>query len=194
MKETKTLSLAILSLLMWSVELPAKSRPALTIRSVDFRNFTFEKSGSWNGKLILRNGSYQEKDPTSLYQTAKLVALRFVDIDDDRKEEAVVAIRSNFPGSMPVAMDYYVFAYRDGTAYQVFHKWQEGPEGICIRGKSLIIVAAVWEDTDAHCCPSYTERRVYRWSGGQLKVASRRAWKNYPFQYPGRLRRANPCG
>jgi hypothetical protein len=174
--------------------LPVDARPKRSIRSVDFHNFTFENSDSWMGKVALRNGTYQEKDGLGLVQAAKLVALKYVDFDGDGNEEVVVAIRTKFSGSMPLAMDYYVYSGGPGAVREVFHKWHEGSEGLCIKGKSLTIIAPFWDFPIPHCCPRYTEKTVYKWRGSRLEPVSRRLWKNYPNQNPERFKQLSRCG
>lgn len=167
-------------------------------RSVNFRDFTY-LSESWGRKIKLQHGEYKEKDDpddtrSRLYTTTKLVALKYSDLDGDGDDEAVVALRTELSGSMPVAMDYYVFAYRYGRLVQLFHQWQEGPEGLCVRNRSLSVTAALWDDPPIpHCCPKYTERKIYKWRGSKFVIISRRLWKNDPFQHPKSFARLTSC-
>jgi hypothetical protein len=187
-RKPKLLLLLLIIMLIGAV--PAKGRPKRGIRSVDLYNFTY-LSESWGDNISLSRGEYKKKDPgsESLYTRSKLVSLKYFDFNNDAKEDAAVAIRTLVNGSMQVAMDYYVFEYRSGRPQQIFHKWQEGPEGLCVNGNNLVITAALWDEADAHCCPSYTEKKIYKWKSKTFVVALRRQWKNYPFQHPGRLER-----
>jgi hypothetical protein len=176
----------------------SEARKSRGIRSENFRDFTFF-SENWGRNIKLQHGEYKEKDdpddPRSrLYTTTKLVVLEYSDLDGGGDDEAVVALRTELNGSMPVAMDYYVFAYQYGRSVQLFHRWQEGPEGLCVRNRSLSITAALWDDPPVpHCCPKYTERQIYKWRGSKFVVISRRLWKNYPFQHPKSFDRLTTC-
>jgi hypothetical protein len=191
----------LLTVLVWLSIADSPRIEGLTsrgIRSVDFGDFTYS-SESWGQKIKLKNGEYKEKDapddPRShLYTTTKLVVLMYADLDGVGDDEAIVALRTELNGSMPVAMDYYVFAYRHGRPVQLFHQWQEGPNGLCLRKRSLSITAARWDDPPIpHCCPKYTERKIYKWGGSEFVPISRRKWKNYPFQHPKSFERLLSC-
>ena len=123
---------------------PTLGRQKKGIRSVDFYKFSYH-SEIWGDSISLRKGEYARKDPVgeTLYIRSKLVALKYADFNNDGKEGVAVAIRTLLNGSMPVAMDYYVFEYRSGKARQIFYKWQEGPEGLCVKGNKLSITAAL---------------------------------------------------
>jgi hypothetical protein len=198
--ETRNMDLRInrllirLLILLIITAIPTLGHHKKGIRSVDFYNFSYH-SEIWGDNISLRKGEYARKDPVgeTLYTRSKLIALKYADFNKDGKEDVAVAMRTLLNGSMPVAMDYYVFEYRSGKAQQIFYKWQEGPEGLCVKGHSLIITAALWEKGDAHCCPRYTEQAVYRWRGKGIVVASRRRWRNHPFQHPDKLERLLHC-
>ena len=176
---------------------PIEARQSRKIRSVDFHNSTYF-SESWGRNIELKRGQYTEKDDpddarSRLYTTTTLVTLKYSDLDGGGDDEAVVALRTEHNGSMPESMDYYVFAYRQGKPVRLFHIWQEGPLGICVRNRSLSITAAVWDPSVPHCCPKYTERKTYRWRGSLFVLTSRRLWKNYPFQQPKSFDRLKSC-
>jgi hypothetical protein len=164
------------------------------IRSIDFYNFTYELAG--RAKVTLKNGSYKEKLMASdkLYVTNKLVILRYADLNGDGKDEAVVAIRSTDVGSMPVDSDYFIYEYRHRKPRRIFHEWREGREGICIRNRSIILVGVAWEKEEApHCCPPFTETKIYRWGGSDFAVVKTYRRKNYPFQNPKLFEKAKRC-
>ena len=156
------------------------------IRSVNFSNFTYELDP--RNKIVLRNGLSREEE--------KLIRLTYVDINGDGREEAVIVIRDLEPGSGPISMQYFVYDFHKGSARQIFHEWKEGPNGLCIRGQSLMITAASWADDRVpipHCCPEYTERKIYQLRGSTFVVTSRRRWKNYPFQHADILKKLSRC-
>jgi hypothetical protein len=172
------------------------ARPRKGIRSVDFYNFTYE---TWNGEAKLKNGWYKIKDEDcrSCVSTCKLILLKYVDLNFDGKGEAVVVIRGTSYGSEPVGTDYYVFEYRNSKALLLFHEEREGKEGICVKNHSLIIIGPAWEGDQVlhvpHCCPPFTETKVYRWRGSAFVPVKTYQRKNYPFQNPQQLERARRC-
>jgi hypothetical protein len=142
-----------------------------TIRSVDFSNFAYN-SGASIDKIVLQNGIYLKGTPP-VQDKSRIASLRYVDVDRDGKEEAAIVIETAVSGSMLWCRDYYVFAYRNGTAQQVFHEWRERGGRMLIRGRAIEITAPVWKE-DAHCCPSLSETVTYRWRNSAFVVESRR--------------------
>ncbi len=151
---------------------------AQTIRSVDFRNFAYD-SGASIDKIVLRDGIYSKGTPP-LQDKSRIVNLRYVDFDRDGKQEAAIVIETSVIGSMLWCRDYYVFAYCNGAAQQIFHEWRERGGRMRIRGRSIEITAPLWK-ADAHCCPSFSETVSYGWGNSAFMVASRRRIKlHYP--------------
>jgi hypothetical protein len=163
------------------------------IRSVNFFNFTYELDP--HNKIVLRKGLSREEVMTDMFSEEKLIRLSYVDFDGDGREEAVIAIRDLEPGSGPISMEYFVYDFYKGSARQIFHESKQGPKGLCIRGQSLIITAASWADDVPipHCCPEYTERKIYQLRGSRFVVTSYRRWKNYPFQHPKIYKKLSRC-
>jgi hypothetical protein len=155
------------------------SQSAQTIRSVDFRNFDYD-SGASIDKIVLRDGIYLKGTPPS-QDRSRIVKLVYVDLDGDWREEAAIVIETAVSGSMGMCRDYYVFAYRNGAAKQVFHEWRERGERMHIRGKRIEITGPLWEQ-DAHCCPSFRETVSYRWEKSAFVVVSR--WQKR-LRHPG---------
>ena len=152
------------------------------IRSVDFRNFTYY-SESIGGYVTLRHGFFSQKDVIGEgASTVSLESVQYAALTGDGSQQAVVVILTHLTGSMPTAVDCYVFEYSGATARPIFHQWQEGPAVACVQGRALRIVAASWDRRDAHCCPSFTETKRYRWIGGEFVVVSARTLLNHPFQ------------
>ena len=153
------------------------------IRSTDFRKFTYEDCKGWGGRAIsLQNGEYSNRD--GLGETrSKLIAIRYVDLNADGREEAVIDIRTWSYGSMPYMDDYYVFQYRRGALNLIFHTSRVTPERMVVRRRAVIIVAPYWSDgSGPYCCPPYIEKTIYRWQGSKLSVAGRKLRRK---QYPG---------
>jgi hypothetical protein len=141
------------------------------IRSVDFRNFTYE---ILEQQVRLRNGKWEGRDVGAGHDDADLVAVRYVDFDGDGQEEAAVDIHAGVNGMMRWEEEYFVFAYRNGTPQQIFHEEREQGTKMNIIGKSIIISAPSWEGTDAHCCPSAIAVETYAWRGSRFVRISRR--------------------
>jgi len=167
------------------------ARPRKGIRSIDFYNYTY-------GEVKLKNGWYKIKDEDCSYcvSTYKLILLKYVDFNFDGKEEAVVVIRENSYGSAPINTEYYVFEYKHGTAHLILHEEREGKEGICIKNHSLILIGYAWENDQIsvpHCCPPYTETKVYGWRNSSLVPVKTYRQKNYPRQNPKEFDKARRC-
>jgi hypothetical protein len=189
------------SLLLFLALLPAASvevslaQTKRGIRSVDFYNFTYELAG--RAKVTLKNGSYKKnyaRDSNTI-STSKLLVLKYADFDGDGKEEALMLIKSkDTGGSNHGDNDYFVFAYRAGKPRQIFHEYREGPEGLCLKNRSIIIIAEAWKDAPIpHCCPPFTETKVYRWRGSDFAVVKTYRRKNFPFQNPKLFEKARRC-
>ena len=155
--------------------IPTKNKSATSsIRSVDFRNFTYERFYSDGEMLVLRDGTDGKKIPEEL-SSSYFVSAKYVDLDGDGDEEAVVTIGTDYSGSAGYGEHYLVFKdNNDGNINQVFQQYRETPKALRIVGQSIIIVAPSWGKNDAHCCPRFTETSVYRWRGNGLMRISRK--------------------
>ena len=153
------------------------------IRSTNFYSFTYEDSKAWGGRtLVLRNGVYIKKDEIGETRS-KLIAIRYVDLNADGRDEAVIDIRTWSYGSTPYIDDYYVFRYRKRILDLVFHTSRETPKRMVVNGRTITIVAPFWSDgSGPFCCPPYIETIVYRWRGSKLVVAGRKLREKH---YPG---------
>lgn len=149
------------------------------IRSVDFRNFTYDSIAG--EQVTLRKGQNLVKGEYSAGSYgSELGTVKYLDFDGDGAEEALVVVfYSQEAAGVYAEEHYYVFAYRNGAAQQIFHESRYKGRGIRVSGKSLIITAPFWKDTDGHCCPSLTEISTYRWRGNGFVRTSRKftPWK-----------------
>src|SRR5947209_8970218 len=130
------------------------------IRSVDFRNFSYESDGM---TVILRNSRSSEGDAAS-WDTFTLADLKYVDFDGDGNEEAFIVLDFRTSGTLDNAQAYYVFSYRRGKPRMIFHQWREKSRSVRVIGRSIIIAAPFWID-GGRCCQSGVETSVYRWRG-----------------------------
>lgn len=153
------------------------------IHSTDFNNFTYEDCKAYGGRAItLRNGEYTYKGRIA-ESRSKLLAVKYVDLNADGRDEAFIDMRTWPGGSIPYIDDYYVFQYRKGVLGLVFHTSRETPQRMVVRGRAITIVAPFWEDgSGPFCCPPFIETIVYRWRGSRLIVVGRRLRKKH---YPG---------
>lgn len=153
------------------------------IYSTDFQNFTYSDSKAWGGRAItLRNGQYIHKGRIA-ESRSQLIAVKYVDLNADGRDEAVIDIRTWPGGSIPYIDDYYVFRYNKGVLDPVFHISRETPKRMVIRGRAIMIVAPFWSDGSGPlCCPPYIETIVYCWGGSGLIVAGRKLREKH---YPG---------
>ena len=152
------------------------------IRSVDFRNFTYDNIPGEGQRTTLRRGQNLVKGKYSAGNYgSELTMIKYLDFDGDGAEEAlVVVVYSQEAAGAYWAENYFVFAYRNGAAQQIFHEGRyKARNGVRVVGKSLIITAPFWKDTDGHCCPSLTEISTYGWRGNGLVRVSRKftPWK-----------------
>ena len=137
-----------------------------SIRSTDFRNFTYTRPGI--GTLVLRNG--REDDPDG----SRMLSVSYVDFDGDGREEALITIANGTRGSGGYAEEYYVYANRRGSLQQLFFESRAKPQRMSLNGRSIVIVAPLWRRNDPGCCPSAVETAVYSWRGSKFVRTSRR--------------------
>lgn len=101
----------------------AFGRSERSIRSVDFRNFTYQ----WNGdKFTLHDGKFSEGDAVSC-SSYKLLSVKYLDFDGDGNDEAFVVIDYRTSGTYDHGKGYYVFAYRGGKPRALLQEWREKP-------------------------------------------------------------------
>lgn len=161
---------------------PSRSNPQ-PIRAVDFKNFSYDGHSHPNGEtsLTLHDGSDGRKVPDDLY-AASLESVKYLDMNSDGVEEAIVTIGTESGGSAGFFRDYFVYRYEDGSVRQIFHEWRETPKPIKVVGRLLTIVAPFWTENDAHCCASKLETSVYGWRGNGIVRISRRLTR-FPDRY-----------
>src|SRR5215468_5969039 len=103
---------------------PLNKHLQCAIQSVNFYNFTYY-SGSWMRNITLHEGTFRRKDPIgkTLFTESRLTRLEYADLTGGGHRQAVITIRTRPNGSMPVAVDYFVFECRNGRLRQLFHHW-----------------------------------------------------------------------
>jgi len=142
------------------------TRPTSDIRKVDFKNFRY---GGDN--LILRNGHQKYGEGEMDY--VDLSSVKYVDFDGDGKEEAFVVLDGSTSGSSGSYLDVFVFAYRNGSAQQIWRKTNERSSAI-LKGRLILFTYPEYVGDDAHCCPSYATTDTYGWKGSGISQISKK--------------------
>jgi hypothetical protein len=152
----------------------AVAKPKNGIHSVDFRNFTYDGIGSESERVTLRKGRNLVKgDYSSGTYGTEIGTIKYVDFDGDGKQEALVVLNySQEAAGSYWEQHYFVFAYRDGRAQQIFHESRYKSYGFRLRGNALVVGSPHWRDDDAHCCPSQFEVATFRWRGNRFVRSS----------------------
>ena len=134
------------------------------IRKVDFKNFAYGEA-CFPNNLVLRKGHQKWGD--SVYDTADLSSVKYIDFDGDGREEAFVVVNWSTSGSAGGGIETFVFTYLNGSAHQIWSKCSEGASAI-LRGRSIIFTYPEYVGDDAHCCPSYETTDTYAWKGSSI--------------------------
>jgi hypothetical protein len=157
----------------------AQSKTTPGIRKVDFKNFNYGRLCPGvhkylplepGDKLVLRKGHAQLGDKMNY---ADLGSVKYVDLDGDGKEEAFVVINGQTSGSSNQFLAAYVFAYRNGSARQIWSKCEENSAAE-LKERSILFTYPEWVGDDAHCCPSYFTTDTYRWKGSRIARISKK--------------------
>ena len=166
---SKRAAYLICACLLAFADVTATGQSRRGIRSVDFRNFTYQADGT---RFVLRAGKYYEGERAAWF-SYELADVKYLDFDGDGNDEAFVVLDYKTSGTLDNARDYYVFAYRGDRPRMVFHEWREKPWDLRLRGRSIVIVAPFWRDGGL-CCPSGLETSVYTWRGSRFVRVSRK--------------------
>lgn len=154
----------------------SKTKATSGIRKVDFRNFDYGAlcAGEHkflavpDGNLVLRRGHQQQGDELNY---ANFGSVKYVDFDGDGKEEAFVVINGQTSGSSNKYLAAYVFAYRGGSAKQIWSQCEESSVAV-LKGSSILFTRPEWVGDDAHCCFSYARTDTYGWKGSEIALIS----------------------
>jgi hypothetical protein len=144
------------------------ARNSAGIRSVDFRNFTYDANGT---KFVLHDGKYYDGESGSWHSYA-LLPIKYVDFDRDGHEEAFVVLDYRTSGTFDHGQEYYIFAYRRGNAQMIFHESREKPFDVRVVDRRIVIASPFWKAAGL-CCPSGIETSGYVFRGGRFVRASR---------------------
>jgi hypothetical protein len=139
---------------------------ASSIRSLDFRNFSYQRDGV--DTLVLRDGK-----EAGQVEGSRLLSVKYVDFDRDGNEEALITIANGRRSEGAYSEEYFVFTDQKGDVRQIFHQAREKSHGIRVSGQSIIITAPFWKPGDPGCCPRLIETATYSWRRGGFARTSR---------------------
>jgi len=158
------------------------------IRQVDFRSFTFSRSGGKKAELIqFRDGKYVGGEGLNY----SLMRFAYGDLTGDGDEEAVILLRGqNSPVSRTLD-EVFIYTLRNGRAV-LLTSFAGGRRGdyICsvlpsesnfkVEGNLLIIDQAVALEGDNDLIPTRYYTVTYRWDGERMEEMGRSALKPLP--------------
>jgi hypothetical protein len=148
------------------------------IRAVDFRHFTYYPVTQTN----FANDGREQKGKGFILRRGRdaggheLKSVKYFDFAGDGNEGALVTISTSGGGGSMEDLyleDYFVFAYSNGRAMQVFAKSRFAPDGIRVEGHDLVLTAPFWGPEGRRCCPVANETSKYRWNGTGFEQVSR---------------------
>ncbi|MFL6286748.1 MAG: hypothetical protein ACJ74Q_26715 [Pyrinomonadaceae bacterium] len=154
----------------------AETPQASEIRKVDFRNFDYGDNcagehkflGVMEDRLVLSKGHQQHGDELNY---ANFGSVKYVDFDGDGNEEAFVIVKGQTSGSSNDYLAAYVFAYRDGSAKQIWTRCEEN-SGAELKGNQILFTRPEWAERDAHCCFSQIATETYGWKDSGIVLLS----------------------
>jgi hypothetical protein len=172
----RTISTLVASLILSSV---ARSKPAAiqSIRSVDFRNYTYRLTLHDHAESVpLVAGHYRFPDD-DVAPGVSLLSVQYGDLDLDGREEALVVLRYENAGSALHYDHLIVFKNSPAGPTVMYSRRYEAAASITILGSSVVVRAPFWLDDDAHCCPTYDARHTIKFSEGRLRVVTMRLYR-----------------
>lgn len=159
------------------------------IRSVDFRNFSYEinsLSGEGKEKVTVKDGTYsRNEEEDKLYFTITNVA--FGDLDGDGREESAVTYlfntggTGNFTGGV-------IFSIKNAkptvlTYFEGGDRAYGGIRDVLIRKLELIVGRYSPGPNGGACCPEFVETSRYKFVDGSLHEVGKKLRRElYPLQ------------
>jgi hypothetical protein len=135
------------------------------IEAVDFKNYSFivrDPQESGPHQLPLRNGVYSDEHyggtdwQSTLESDSKLV------LPEGERFRLLQLLSNHLMGSGSVTR-VFLFVCRRGLLTELLQAGGEGMKARWLSAGRLQLTFAVWEENDAHCCPSNQKIRVFRW-------------------------------
>lgn len=148
----------------------AEGRASNPIRTVDFRNFTYEPACD-ETKVSVKNGRFDRTDPLEPMHFSVREVL-YGDLKRNGEEQAVVLTSCNLGGT-GIFSEGFVFALQDGEPILVARieggdRASGGIARTSIEGHMLKVSR---EFGVALCCANYIETKTYVLDGGHLRAA-----------------------
>lgn len=167
----------------------------------DFRNFTYPLPRGWQDsdskEAELRDGKRPILIPEEKHSKDKRIGLsylttKFLDIDSDGKDEAVVILQVETGGAaMPHLV--YIFKEKDGEPDLIWYfrtgdradgglkniYMENGLLAIELYGQDRYIIgevetAKITGDEEQICCPEYYTKSLYKWDGRFFRLKGKR--------------------
>lgn len=133
-----------------------KNKKIKSIRTIDFRNRTYQVPGE---VIKLKNGRYQSKGATYSFESPK-----YKDFDGDNFDEAVVTLQKKTKGLVGKYRIYLVYTYKNNNLKLVFGQIRPRGDSVKIERGNLVLSGFYWEKNDDDCCPSKKEIETYKWN------------------------------
>jgi hypothetical protein len=149
-----------------------------TIRSIDFKNFTYnwfpKNETVFKKRIVLRNGENEKvhlegkrHGPLGEDYQEQLRNISYADLTGDGKEEAIVTVGVSFYRWTPMCI--FVFSEKNKKAVQIW-KYETSTydnylqfRGLRIEEDKLVIEE--FEDGIAYCCAKSVLRKTFGWNG-----------------------------
>ncbi|HMF55520.1 MAG TPA: hypothetical protein VK619_04110 [Pyrinomonadaceae bacterium] len=165
------------------VAVDARAQGAGDIHRVDFKNFTYHPSCSFDNRQIrTRNGAYNRnrQDDRMEFKIGDIV---YGDLTNDGRDEAVVISRCS-TGGTGFYTEGYVYTMRGSRPVEIVRlemgdRALGGIFGVKISG-GLLTVERYAPDVagEGACCPKYIETTTYRLRGRRLVQVGRKRRRN----------------
>jgi hypothetical protein len=96
---------------------------------------------------------------------------RFVDLTNDGRNEALVAVTSQGTYGN---LGYFVVGLAEGWPVTLFQVTPSGPNGIHVdlNGDHIVVTEGIYGPEDAMCCPGAIRNTTYAWDGRAFQVDS----------------------
>jgi hypothetical protein len=158
------------------------------IRRIDFKNFTYKVSCGGADKvsaIAVRGGEYSGvKDSLNVKVYLKITDVIFGDINNDRKDEAVV-LYSCGSGASYVYIRGLVFTIKNNkpillTELEGGNKGDGGFHTVKISNNLLVVERYQLAAAGSPCCPAFIETAKYKLKSAKLVQTGRRRWRKLP--------------
>src|SRR5829696_8441370 len=147
------------------------------IRSVDFKNFTYEPhcAGEETQKLTVKNGEYSFEKQMQDYVDRlhfNIFSITYGDVDGDRSEEAIILSSCNTGGTGNFS-EGFVYKLRNSKPVLIARikggdRAYGGLRTAVVTNGLLAIDRNDPGENGANCCPEFIETQKYKMTNGKL--------------------------